>query len=144
MLTTVEKVLFLKQIPLFSRIPGEELARIARIAYEVSFTEGEELILEGDIGDAAYLIVSGAVSVQVGGNPVATLGAGQFVGEMAILDSEPRSATVVATENLRALKIEREDFTDLLAERAEIAIGIIRIISWRLRGELRKQSSLVH
>ena len=78
-----------------------------------------------------------------GGNEVASLGQGQFVGEMAILDSEPRSASVIATEDVRALKIEREDFTDLLAERAEIAIGIIRIISWRLRGELRKHSALV-
>ena len=143
MLATVEKVLFLKQIPLFSRIPGEELARVARIAYEISFAAGEELIVEGDIGDAAYLIVSGAVAVMAGGNEVASLGQGQFVGEMAILDSEPRSASVIATEDVRALKIEREDFTDLLAERAEIAIGIIRIISWRLRGELRKHSALV-
>ena len=138
MLSTVEKVLFLKQIDLFRRIPGEELARIARITREVTFNMGEALIYEGDIGDAAYLIIDGTVKVQVGGNDVATLGRNQLVGEMAILDSEPRSSSVLATEPVRVLKIDREDFYDILTERNEIAQGIIKVLTWRLRNELRK------
>ncbi len=136
MLSTVEKVLLLKQIDLFTRIPGEELARIARITREVAFTAGEALIYEGDIGEAAYLIVEGSVSVQVGGKDLTTLNTNQCVGEMAILDSEPRSASVIALETVRALKIEREDFHDILNHRNDIAIGIIKVLTWRLRRQL--------
>ena len=138
MLTTVEKVLFLKRIELFNHIPGDELARIARITREVTFASGEALIHEGDIGDAAYMIIEGEVRVQVGGKDVASLGKDQFVGEMAILDSEPRSATVVATTPIIALKIEREDFYDILNERNEIAQGIIKVLTWRLRQQLQR------
>lgn len=138
MLSTVEKVLFLKQIELFRRIPGDELARIARITREVTFGTGETLIMEGDIGDAAYLIVEGEIRVQKSGKDVATLSKNQTVGEMAILDSEPRSATVIVTEPVRALKIEREDFYDILNERNDIAQGIIKVLTWRLRKELDK------
>jgi len=144
MLSTVEKVLFLKQIELFRQIPGEELARIARISREVTFNSGEALIFEGDIGDAAYLIVDGEVRIQVGGENVATLSRNQCVGEMAILDSEPRSATVIAMEPVRALKIEREDFYDILNERNEIAQGIIKVLTWRLRIELKKINEKKH
>ncbi len=138
MLSTVEKVLFLKQIELFQRIPGEELARIARITREVVFGEGEHLIFEGDIGDALYLIIEGEVRVQVRGRDIASLGNNQCVGEMAILDSEPRSATVLASTSVHALKIERDDFHDILNERNEIALGIIQVLTWRFRNELQK------
>lgn len=133
MLSTVEKVLFLKQVDLFKKIPGDELARIGRITREVTFGMGEALIYEGDIGDSAYLIIDGAVKVQASGNELATLSKNDFVGEMSILDSEPRSATVIATEPVRALKIGREDFYDILNERNEIAQGIIKVLTWRLR-----------
>lgn len=141
MLSTVEKVLFLKQVELFQTIPGEELARIARISKEVSFTQGEALMIEGDIGDAAYLIVEGKVRIQVGGKDVATLNKNQTVGEMAILDSEPRSATVIAAEPVLVLKLDREDFYDLLNERNEIALGIIKVLTWRLRSETKKANA---
>jgi CRP-like cAMP-binding protein len=138
MLSTVEKVLFLKQVELFHQIPGEDLARIARITREVAFAAGEPLIYEGDIGDAAYLIIEGLVKVQVGGREVTSLGRNQFVGEIAILDSEPRSATVTATEPVHALKIEREDFYEIMNERVEIAQGIIKVLTWRLRKQNSK------
>ncbi|RJO73963.1 MAG: cyclic nucleotide-binding domain-containing protein [Myxococcales bacterium] len=141
MLSTVEKVLLLKRMELFKQIPGVELARIAQITREVVFAAGDALMTEGDIGDAAYLIVEGEVVVQAGGVPVANLGKDQCVGEMAILDSEPRSATVVASSAVRALVIEREDFYDILHERAEISLGIIQVLTRRLRAELKKHSA---
>ncbi len=140
MLSTVEKVLALKRIPLFDHIPGEELARIARIAQEIYFDAGETFIIEGDIGDSLYLVIEGKVSVHRAKKQVAELGANQAVGEMAILDSEPRSASVTAVTPVTALKIEREDFYDIMAERAEIAQGVIRILTQRLRKELNRYS----
>lgn len=85
MLSTIEKVLILKQFSIFQKIPGEELVQIARITKEISFGAGELLVMEGDIGDAAYLIIDGEVDVQIGGKNVAALSKYQPVGEMGSL-----------------------------------------------------------
>ena len=133
MISTVEKVLFLKSIDLFSQIPGEDLARVAQIAEEIDFEPRDTVITEGEIGDSMYLIVDGRVEVFKGQRSIVELGERECVGEMAILDSEPRSATVKAQTAVRALKIEREDFYDLMNEKMEIAQGIIKVLTRRLR-----------
>ncbi len=133
MISTVEKVLFLKSIDLFSQIPGEDLARVAQIAEEIDFEPSDTVISEGEIGDSMYLIVDGRVQVFKGDRLVVELGERECVGEMAILDSEPRSATVKTQSAVRALKIEREDFYDLMNEKLEIAQGIIKVLTRRLR-----------
>lgn len=133
MISTVEKVLFLKSIDLFSQIPGEDLARVAQIAEELDFEEGERIMQEGEMGDSMYLIVDGVVHVFKGERKVVELSERECVGEMAILDSEPRSATVQAKSVVRALRIEREDFYELMNEKAEIARGIIKVLTRRLR-----------
>ncbi len=133
MISTLEKVLFLKSIDLFSQIPGEDLARVAHIAEEIDFEDGDVLMREGELGDSMYLLVDGAVSVIQGSQHITTLRGGECVGEMAILDSEPRSATVTAAESLRALRIEREDFYELMSEKMEIAQGVIQVLTRRLR-----------
>ncbi len=136
MLSTVEKVLFLKQVELFRHMPGEELARIARITRELSFAEGESIINYGDMGDSLYLIIEGRVRVHVGEQEITFLSENQCVGEIAILDASPRTASVTALTSVRTLSISREEFTDLLHERNEIAIGVIKVLTARLRGEL--------
>ncbi|MDF1563405.1 MAG: cyclic nucleotide-binding domain-containing protein [Deltaproteobacteria bacterium] len=136
MLTTVEKVLFLKSIDLFARIPGEDLAQISVITEEVTFEDGEAIFEEGELGDALFLVVSGKVKVHKGSREVARLGAGECFGEMAILDSAPRSASVSAIDDVDCLKIAREDFYDILGEKPEIAQGIIRVLTARLRRTL--------
>ncbi len=123
----------LKSIDLFSQIPGEDLVRVAQIAEELEFEPQDPIMTEGEIGDSMYLIVDGEVAVLKGNRLVVKLGEGECVGEMAILDSEPRSASVLAETPVRALKIEREDFYDLLTEKLEIAQGIIKVLSRRLR-----------
>lgn len=133
MISTVEKVLFLKTIDLFRAIPGEDLVRLAQITEEIRFEPKDVLISEGEMGDSLYLIAAGRVRVEKHGKLVTELGARECVGEMAILDSEPRSATVRAIEPVTALKIEREDFYDLLHEKHEIAQAIIKVLTRRLR-----------
>ena len=96
MLSTVEKVLFLKSVDLFSQIPGEDLAEVALIAREESCEPGEEVFSEGEDGDALYLVLSGKVRVHRGDRLLAVLGERECFGEMAILDAAPRSATVTA------------------------------------------------
>jgi CRP-like cAMP-binding protein len=137
MLSTVEKVLFLKSIDLFSQMPGENLAQIALIATEESREPGEEIFLEGEFGDALYLVLTGKVSVHHQDRTIAELGERECFGEMAILDTAPRSATVTALEHTNLLKIPREDFQQVMAEKPEIALGIIRVLSRRLRTAIR-------
>ncbi|HKB77934.1 MAG TPA: cyclic nucleotide-binding domain-containing protein [Myxococcales bacterium] len=133
MITTVEKVLFLKSIDLFRGLPGEELATIAEIAEEQPFAAGDPVFAEGEPGDALYLLVEGAVKVHRGGEQLAQLGARDVFGEMAVLDSQPRSASVTVLKDAVLLKIGRDDFRDILQERPEIGMGIIQVLSRRLR-----------
>jgi CRP-like cAMP-binding protein len=133
LISTVEKVLFLKSIDLFSQIPGEDLVRVAQIAEEIDFQPKETVMAEGELGDSLYLIVDGKVQVFKGDRLIVELGERECVGEMAILDSEPRSATVKALGPVSALKIEREDFYDVMNEKTEIAQGVIKVLTRRLR-----------
>lgn len=141
MISTVEKVLFLKSVDLFSRIPGEDLAQIAGIAQEVNFEKGELIIQEGEVGDSMYLIIEGEVMVHRLTQELTRLGEKESFGEMALLDNEPRSATVTAVSDVTCLKIEREEFYELMSEKIEIAHGIIHILTQRLREANEKLSS---
>jgi CRP-like cAMP-binding protein len=132
-ITTVEKVLFLKGVPLFADIPGEELAQLALIAEVVDGEAGQDLVREGDQGDALYLVVEGDLRVLRGDREVSRLGERDVFGEMALLDPAPRSATVRAASDVRLLRIQREDFLEILAERTEIARGVMEVLVRRLR-----------
>jgi CRP-like cAMP-binding protein len=138
MITTVEKVLFLKSVDLFRALAGEELAQIAEIAEEQPFAAGEQVFAEGEPGDALYLVVEGAVKVHRGQRQLAHLGVRDVFGEMAVLDSEPRSASVTAVSDAVLLKIARDDFRDILQERPEIGMGIVKVLSRRLRDASRR------
>jgi CRP-like cAMP-binding protein len=135
-ISTVEKVLFLRGAELFAALPGEDLARIALLAEEERRGAGEEVFREGDVADALYLVASGRVKVLRAGAVVADLGEREVFGEMAVLDPAPRSATVRAATDVVLLRIRREDFQDLLAEELEVARAVIRVLARRLRAAL--------
>jgi CRP-like cAMP-binding protein len=140
MISTVEKVLFLKSVELFSRIPGEDLAQIAGIAQEVHFEQGELIIQEGEMGDSMFLIIEGEVMVHRLTKELTRLGERESFGEMALLDNEPRSATVTGISDVTCLKVDREEFYELMSEKIEIAHGIIRMLTHRLREANQKLS----
>ncbi|MGF1509329.1 MAG: cyclic nucleotide-binding domain-containing protein [Myxococcota bacterium] len=133
MISTVERVLFLKSVALFSQIPGQELARIAQVAEEMELPAGAELMREGELGDSLYLLLRGEVEVRRANQVVTHLGPKECVGELSILDSEPRSATVRALEPVRVLKLEREAFYELMNDHLEITRGVIKVLTHRLR-----------
>lgn len=137
MISTVEKVLFLKSIDLFSQIPGEDLAQVALISTEETRDQGEEIFAEGESGDALYLVIEGKVRVHRQDRVIAELGERECFGEVAILDAAPRSATVTSVTDTSLLKISREDFQEIMAEKPEIAMGIIKVLSRRLRDAIR-------
>ena len=133
MITTAEKVLFLKGLELFATVPSEDLVELAGITAELAVDEEDEVFREGDRGDALYLVVEGTVRVSRGGRTLATMGEREVFGEMALLDPAPRSATATAATSVTLLRVAREDFADLLRERPEVAAGVLRVLTRRLR-----------
>jgi len=144
MLTNLERVIFLKKVPLFAGVPGEDLARIAKEIVIETFTPGQEIFKAGDIGAEMYIIVEGRVSVHLDKKELVQLAKEDFFGEMSLLDQEARSATVTAVEPVVALKISREDFLEMMADRPDIARAVLATLSRRLRKadtEIHKLSS---
>ena len=133
MISTIEKVLFLKDVDLFSQIPGEDLSQVAQIAKEIYFEQDRQIIKQGEVGDCLYLIIEGEVKVLSGDQEIARLGEKESVGEMSILDAEPRSASVFAVTDVVLLEIKQEDFYEMISERPEIAQGVIKVLTRRLR-----------
>jgi len=133
MYATVEKILFLKSAPVFEHVSGEDLAALARVAEVETFASTEEIFREGDLGDALYVIVRGKVAILSGGEPLASLGPGEAIGEMAVLDETARTVTAVAQEEVEVLRIGSEEFYEILHEQVEIAEGVIRMLTRRLR-----------
>ncbi|MBR4490667.1 cyclic nucleotide-binding domain-containing protein [bacterium] len=133
MLTRVERVLALKNIELFHDIPGEVLADIAALLEEETFEKGQYIVNEGDLGKELYMIVKGEVEVVAGGNVVAVMKEGAGFGEMALIDSQPRSADIIAKNDVLVLKMESDDFLEILKQRDEVALGVIRVLTGRIR-----------
>jgi len=99
----------------------------------VRFKAGETILTEGEDGDSAYLLVSGAVKVTVGANRVAVLNAGEVFGEMSLLDPGPRSATVTATTDVECTVTTYDEFIVSLQDRPDQAIIFMRTLVRRLR-----------
>jgi HEAT repeat protein len=139
MLLALEKAAFLKSAPLFAALEGEELAALAEIAIETSYAPGEIIFEENQEAHHLYIVLSGKVEVfrrvQDLIRPLAHLGMKECFGEMAILDDQPRSASVRAEEPTTVLKIDRDSFHELIMERPQIAFAIFRILSGRLRNQ---------
>lgn len=137
MLTTVEKVLYLKSVSLFASLPSEELAGLAEIAEEQRFPAGTIIFRENEPGEELYALVGGRVRVfrTVGEkqHTIAILAERECFGEMAILDEEPRSASIEALEDCIVLKIRREDFLELVIDRPQFAFEIFKVLTRRLR-----------
>ena len=133
MYSTLEKALILNSIDLFESIPSEELIRVAQIAEEEQFETDTPLFEEGDFGDSMYIVANGKVRVHKGKRIIVELEKGACVGEMALLDQEPRSADVTVNAGTTLLKITQDGFYDLMSSNMEIMHGIVKLITTRLR-----------
>ena len=136
-LSIMERVLFLRKVPLFTELPPPDLRPIAAIAEEHVFDEGDTIARQGDVGEEMHIIVTGEVSVAVRDRSdaervVAVRSGGDVVGEMAIVTNEPRMADLVARGPVRLLTIDRRRFESIIRERPETALGVIRMLSRRL------------
>lgn len=136
MLTRVEKVLALKNIELFRNISGEILADIANLLEEKTFEKGQYIVNEGDLGKELFMIVKGEAEVVAGGRVVSVVREGGGFGEMFLIDSQPSNADVIASSDVLVLKMESDDFLEILKQREEVALGVIKVLTTLVR-ELR-------
>ena len=133
MLSPIEKMLFLKSVDLLTLMSDEDFLWITDIAQDVHFGKGEQFIREGDPGDCLYIAVSGEIDVFVEGiGRVATCRERDVIGEMALLSGSPRTSSCIAATEVTAIKITRRLFIELLREKPELALGIIRTLVHRL------------
>lgn len=129
----LEKLVLLHGCTLFGGLSGEELYPVAEIAELVTKSRGEEVVRQGDPGDALFVMVDGTVAVVLGGKRTHELGRGAAFGEMALLDGEPRAATIEAVTDAQLLRIPREQFDALIDESPELARGVIRTLIGHIR-----------
>ena len=123
----------LATVPLFSKCSRRDLAKIARLTDEIDISEGRTMVVEGDTGHEAFVIVEGSAAVSQGGTEVATIGPGAVFGEMALIDRAPRNATVTATSPMRVLVIGKREFTGLLDEAPDFRTSIMSALADRVR-----------
>ncbi len=131
--TTKDAMKLLRNVPLFSGSTERELAAVANAAKLVAHGEGDVLAREGERGIGFFLICEGTARVSVGGKTRATLGPGDFFGEISLLDEGPRSATVTATSPVTVLGLTAWTFKGLVERHPSIALRMLEMVAARLR-----------
>jgi CRP/FNR family transcriptional regulator, cyclic AMP receptor protein len=127
-----ETAALLAQVPLFAMLSRRHLARIGSLATAKRCAASSPLVRVGKPGDAFYVILSGTARVDLPGRQIA-LEAGDFFGEMALLDGKPRSATVTAVTEVLVLMIARAKFLRLLEDEPKVALAMMATLTRRLR-----------
>ena len=133
----------LSKIWLFSTCSARDLRTIRRALEEVTVPPEKVLCEEGTIGREFFLIVEGLASVRRGGRKIATLGPGQYFGELALLDRRPRSATVTSETDMRLLVLDQRQFNGILDAVPAIARKMLAAMATRLRESDAKASALI-
>jgi len=133
MLTTVEKVLFLQDIDIFELTLTEDLAHIAVITEEIELNNDIVLFRKGDFPDAMYMVIEGSVRLDRDKQLVMTAKHKDVFGTWALFDDEPRVVTATTVENSRLLKIDKEEFLDLLSDHVRITQGLLKTMVNRVR-----------
>ncbi len=135
MLRRDRKLELIAAVPLFAGCSKREISRIASLADEIDLPAGQLLTREGERGREFCILVSGSADVRKGTRKVATLGAGDFFGEIALILDAPRSATVDARTDVRVLVLERRAFKHLLSEVPSIQTKVLEALAARLADE---------
>lgn len=130
---TSEALDHLAKVPLFASLGKKQLQQVAKLSTELPVEAGRELVDQGRLGQEFFLILEGTATVKRNGRKVATLGPGQYFGELSLLDRGPRSASVVADTKMDLLVLSTREFGGLLDEVPGIAPKILATMAQRLR-----------
>ena len=137
----------LRTVPIFSELSDEDIASLAHLALRKRYPKDTVVFFENEEGDFFFTILEGRIKVTILGDDgreviLSVLGPGDFFGEMALLDNEPRSATAIAVEESELLSLHRTDFQSVLNENKSITSALIRVLSARLRRANHQISTL--
>jgi CRP-like cAMP-binding protein len=124
----------LSQVELFRHCTPKELTRLASITDEAVLETGQVLCRQGEVATAAYVIDDGEASVKIGTQVIGSVGPGQIVGEMGLLDYRPRSASVVARSPMKVYVIDARRFESVIEEAPKLARSLLRELTARIRG----------
>jgi CRP-like cAMP-binding protein len=132
-LTHDHRAELLARAPLLDGVDPEGIAMIAQRVVEVEFPQGAVIARQGDVGTGFFMVASGSVRVIRDGETIATIGPGDFFGELSVLDGQPRVAQVVADEPTVCLALATWDFEAVVREEPAVALAIMRGLAGRLR-----------
>jgi CRP/FNR family cyclic AMP-dependent transcriptional regulator len=128
----------LRNVPLFSACTKKELEKVAKAVDEISMTAGTLIVDQGQTGREAFVVMDGAVAVKRNGRKIATLGAGDVVGELSLLDHGPRTATAVCETDCTLLVIDQRRFLGVIDDVPSISHKLLAALASRIR-ELDRQ-----
>lgn len=128
-----QKLELLERVPLFAGLPSDGLEEIGRITDEIEVPAGRALTHEGRHEGYFFVIVSGTVRIERGGRTINTIGAGDFLGEIALLDGGPRTATATTESPCRLLSMTHERFHALLESSTPVRTAVLQAVGERLR-----------
>lgn len=143
LMLTVDRLLFVRQVPIFAELRDDFLVRLASIMEELQFPAKHTIFTQGEEGRSLYILVSGRVRVHTGQRELARLEQGTCFGEMAIFDAEPRSASVTTLEPCICLMLTQQQLYEAIEETPGIAVNIIRLLSRRTRELNQKINTMV-
>jgi hypothetical protein len=137
MLSTIERIIFLKEVPFFQGMTIDQLRVLANVCEEEMFEEDATIYSKDDPGGVLYVVVNGRVGVEqekrTGSARLATIGAHSYFGEMNLFDNSPRTTSAVAIQDTLALKLRREPLIALARQHPELSLELINVLSERLR-----------
>ncbi len=138
----MDRIAFLQRSELFHHVPAELVERVVSELAEICVRAGEPVFEIGDRGDAVYLVVEGQLELVAEGVSLLTRSPGECVGEFALIDDEPRSATAVALTNVRLLRWERKEFQRTLSSHPAVARSIFRMLTGKLRQDVSSKVNM--
>ena len=132
-LTGDERLAWLREVPLFRGCAESSLAALAERTAEIDFRPGQAIVQQGQVGNGLFILVKGTARVTTGDQELAHLGPGEVIGELSVIDQEPRVATVTAVEAVRCLALASWDLLALLEEDAQLGLNLVHELVRRLR-----------
>jgi len=132
-ISSAQKATWLSRVPLFAGISDESMQRLAEVTGEQDFSAGTFIVRQGQVGTGLYVILSGSARVLRGSEELAMLAEGDFFGELAVIDQQPRMASVQAETNTTCLALASWDLLALLEKDPALSLNLIKALADRLR-----------
>ena len=133
MLTSVDRLLFVRKVPIFKELRDDFLVRLVSVMDEHAFPSNYTIFKQGQEGRSLYIVLSGKVKIHIGNKTLIEFTQGDYFGEMAVFDAEPRSASATTVGACECLELTQEHLDEAIEETPEIALKIISSLSRHIR-----------